>query len=203
MRLDGDAAIGALDFDRAGGLLPVVAQHADSGEVLMLGHADEEALRRTLADGELWLWSRSRQRHWRKGETSGNVLRLVALHADCDADAVLARVLPAGPACHTGARSCFDGPPTLQRLALTIASRAAAPPANSYTATLLGDPGRRLKKLGEEAVELALACAGAEPDRVAEEAADLLYHLAVACAGAGVGLEEVLAVLRERAARPR
>src|SRR5262245_2922980 len=108
MRIADEAAVARLDFSRGGGLLPVVAQHADSGEVLMVGYADPPALCRSLAAGELWLWSRSRQRPWRKGETSGNVLRLVALHADCDGDAVVAQVRPAGPTCHRGERSCFD-----------------------------------------------------------------------------------------------
>ena len=196
------ADLDRLDFAKGNGLLPVVAQQAATGEVLMVGFADREALERTLRDGELWFYSRSRRRLWRKGETSGNSLRVVALHADCDADAVLARVEPQGPTCHTGARSCFAAAPTLVKLADVIAARATAPRDGSdepsYTRRLLADDNLRLKKLGEEAVELALACAAAEPGRVAAEAADLLYHLLVACTAAGVGLEQVLAELARR-----
>lgn len=194
------ADLDRLDFAKGGGLLPVVAQQATTGAVLMLGFADREALERTLHDGELWLYSRSRGRLWRKGETSGNVLRVVSLHTDCDADAVLALVDPAGPTCHTGARSCFDaGTPTLVGLADVIARRAAGDgDETSYTRRLLADPNLRLKKLGEEAVELALACTANDAERVAAEAADLLFHLLVAAAGAGVSLDAVLAEVGRR-----
>jgi phosphoribosyl-AMP cyclohydrolase / phosphoribosyl-ATP pyrophosphohydrolase len=193
------AQLDALDFARCGGLLPVVAQHAHTGEVLMLAYADRAALEHTLAEGVMWYYSRSRARLWRKGDTSGNVQRLVALHADCDADAVVARVVPAGPACHTGEWSCFGAAPTLARLDGVIAARAGGAQTGGYTQRLLTDANLRLKKLGEEAVELALACARGDAARVAEEAADLLYHAAVACRAAGVPLADVLAVLEARA----
>jgi phosphoribosyl-AMP cyclohydrolase / phosphoribosyl-ATP pyrophosphohydrolase len=186
----------ALDFDRAGGLLPVVTQHALTGEVLMLAYTNRAALERTLAEQVMWYWSRSRAALWRKGETSGNVQRVVSLHPDCDADALLARVLPAGPSCHTGAWSCFDAAPTLRALADVITARVEKP--EGYTGRLLADANLRLKKLGEEAVELALSCQRQDSAAVAEEAADLLYHVMVACRGAGVKLEDVLAVLEER-----
>jgi phosphoribosyl-AMP cyclohydrolase / phosphoribosyl-ATP pyrophosphohydrolase len=186
----------ALDFDRAGGLLPVVTQHALTGEVLMLAYTNRAALERTLAEQVMWYWSRSRAALWRKGETSGNVQRVVSLHPDCDADALLARVLPAGPSCHTGAWSCFDAAPTLRALADVITARVEKP--EGYTGRLLADANLRLKKLGEEAVELALSCQRQDTAAVAEEAADLLYHVLVACRGAGVKLEDVLAVLEER-----
>jgi phosphoribosyl-AMP cyclohydrolase / phosphoribosyl-ATP pyrophosphohydrolase len=192
------ADLDRLDFAKSGDLLPVVAQQATTGTVLMVGFADREALERTLRDGELWLYSRSRRRLWRKGETSGNVLRVVSLHADCDADAVLALVNPAGPACHTGARSCFDAAPTLAALADVIVERSTAGDETSYTRRLLADANLRLKKLGEEAVELALACAAHDAERVAAEGADLLYHLLVACQAAGVTLERLLAALEAR-----
>jgi phosphoribosyl-ATP pyrophosphohydrolase/phosphoribosyl-AMP cyclohydrolase len=192
------ADLDRLDFAKGGGLLPVVAQQATTGTVLMVGFADRAALEHTLRDGELWFYSRSRQRLWRKGETSGNVLRVVSLHADCDADAVLALVAPAGPACHTGARSCFHAAPPLTALADVIAERAAAGDKTSYTRRLLADPNLRYKKLGEEAVELAVACAAGDSGRVAAEGADLLYHLLVACRAAGVGLEQLLAHLDSR-----
>jgi phosphoribosyl-ATP pyrophosphohydrolase/phosphoribosyl-AMP cyclohydrolase len=210
-RLAAVSDLDSVDFAKGGGLVPVVAQHAHTGEVLMLAYADREALESTLRDGELWLRSRSRNAAWRKGETSGNTLRVISLHADCDADAVLARVVPAGPTCHTGAVSCFAAPPTLAALAETLATRRAALAAAeglatageagtgpSYTQRLLADPNLRLKKLGEEAVELALACSAGDDERVTGEAADLLYHLLVAAAGAGVPAATVLAELERR-----
>jgi phosphoribosyl-AMP cyclohydrolase / phosphoribosyl-ATP pyrophosphohydrolase len=189
----------SLDFHKGGGLMPVIAQHHRTGEVLMVGYADRDALDRSLDTGLLTFRSRSRDRLWTKGEESGNVLRIVALHHDCDRDALLALVHPAGPTCHTGARSCFVASPTLAALAETIARRRDADPATSYTARLLADRNRRLKKLGEEAVELAVACADGDAERVAEEAADLLYHLLVACMAEGVGLDDVLVALERRA----
>jgi phosphoribosyl-ATP pyrophosphohydrolase/phosphoribosyl-AMP cyclohydrolase len=198
MRLDGATQLDAVDFGKGGGLVPVVTQHACTGELLMLGFADRQALERTLADGVMWYFSRSRGALWRKGDTSGNVQRLLSLHADCDADAVLARVLPAGPSCHTGAWSCFAAPPTLAALDEVIAARAADRDAPGYTRRLLDDANLRLKKLGEEAVELALACERGERERVASEAADLLYHVLVACRAAGITAADVLGQLEER-----
>lgn len=190
---------GALDFAKGGGSVPVVAQHHLTGEVLMLGYATPEALEATLHTGRLTFHSRSRDALWTKGETSGNTLRVVSLHADCDADAVLARVEPAGPTCHTGAWSCFDGAaPTLPALAATLESRRDADPDTSYTARLLADRNLRLKKLGEEATELAVACADEDVERVRDEAADVVYHALVAALAAGVSAEEVLAALDER-----
>ena len=188
-------------------LVAVIAQDAPTGEVLMLGWASREALERTHADGRLWFWSRSRRCLWLKGETSGNVLHVVSLASDCDGDAVLARVRAAGPACHTGARACFDSPPTLRALGDVLDERIArartSDAADSYTVRLARDRNLRLKKLGEEAVELALACADDEPDaaRVASEAADLVYHALVACAAAGVGVDAIVAELESRLGR--
>ncbi|HSJ10149.1 MAG TPA: bifunctional phosphoribosyl-AMP cyclohydrolase/phosphoribosyl-ATP diphosphatase HisIE [Longimicrobiales bacterium] len=190
--------IDAIDFAKGDGLVPVVVQHAHTGEVLMLAFANRDALERTLATGEMWYWSRSRGELWHKGATSGNTQRLVALHADCDGDSVIARVLPTGPSCHTGDWSCFGAPPTLADLDAAIVARAAAPDTGSYTRRLLGDANLRLKKLGEEAVELALACERGDAERVAEEAADLLYHALVACRAAGVSAADVLATLAAR-----
>jgi phosphoribosyl-ATP pyrophosphohydrolase/phosphoribosyl-AMP cyclohydrolase len=188
----------ALRFD-ARGLVPVIAQHALTGEVLMLAWADRAALERTLDERVMWYWSRSRNALWKKGETSGNVQRLVSLHHDCDSDALLARVLPDGPTCHTGAWSCFAAPPTLAALDATIEERTRS--GAGYTGRLLGDGNLRLKKLGEEAVELALACGRGDVEGVAEEGADLLYHVMVACRAAGVPTAAVLAVLEQRAGR--
>lgn len=198
MRIADTAALDTLDFDKAGGLLPVITQHARTGEVLMLAYANREAVARTLADGLMWYYSRSRGEQWQKGATSGNVQKLVSLHADCDRDTIVAHVLPTGPSCHTGSWSCFDAPPSLAALDAVIANRAAEPAGTSYTQRLLGDVNLRLKKLGEEAVELALACEREETDRVAEEAADLLYHALVACRAAGVSAADVMASLDAR-----
>ena len=200
MRIDDSAALDRLDFARGGGLIAVIAQHAHTGEVLMLAYADREALERTLAERVMWYFSRSRDQLWRKGATSGNVQSVVSLHGDCDGDAILARVLPAGPACHTGAANCFDAAPTLTALDRLINERAHAPAGSSYTQKLLSDPNLRLKKLGEEAVELALACERQDGERMAEEAADLLYHALVACRAGQVSVEAVLAVLAGRGA---
>ncbi len=198
MRISEAGDLDELDFEKGGGLVPVVAQHAWTGEVLMVAYANREALERTLESGEMWYWSRSRATFWRKGETSGNVQRVVSLHVDCDGDAVLARVEPAGPSCHTGAWSCFSGAPTLAALDRILAERQTAPRAGSYTARLLDDRNLRLKKLGEEAVELAMACADGDAARAAEEAADLVYHALVACRATGVTLDTILAELSQR-----
>ncbi|HSM36047.1 MAG TPA: bifunctional phosphoribosyl-AMP cyclohydrolase/phosphoribosyl-ATP diphosphatase HisIE [Longimicrobiales bacterium] len=188
----------AIDFGGGDALVPVVAQHADTGEVLMLAYANREALDRTVSDGVLWFFSRSRRALWKKGETSGNELSVVSLRSDCDGDAVLARVLPAGPACHTGARSCFGAPPLLLELADVIRDRIDDPAPGSYTSTLVGDGNLRLKKLGEEVVEVAVALARGDRSGAAAEAADLLFHALVALMAAGVEPEIVLAELRAR-----
>jgi phosphoribosyl-ATP pyrophosphohydrolase/phosphoribosyl-AMP cyclohydrolase len=198
--------LAALRFDERG-LLPVVVQDETSGAVLMLAWADAEALRRTVESGEAWFWSRSRERLWRKGETSGNVLTVVSGVADCDGDAVLLRVRPAGPACHRGTRSCFEPNPAaleLGWLAEVIAARRDSDPAASWSARLLGDPALAARKVGEEAVETMVAALGGEGgDRLAEEAADLVYHLLALLAGQGVApaaVAERLAARRRPAA---
>jgi phosphoribosyl-AMP cyclohydrolase / phosphoribosyl-ATP pyrophosphohydrolase len=187
------------------GLVPCVVQDARTGEVLTLAYMNEEALARTRETGEVHFWSRSRGELWRKGETSGNVMRLRALRYDCDEDALLALVDPAGPACHTGERTCFyrgdmepqaaEALPTLER---TIADRRESAPAGSYTAELLADPPRLGDKVREEAAEVAVAASDEPPERVAEEAADVLYHLAVLMASRGLVLEDALEVLNGR-----
>lgn len=192
------AGLDTLDFAKGGGVLPVVAQHAHTGAVLMLAYADRTALERTLEQRTMWYYSRSRGELWHKGATSGNVQQLVSLHGDCDSDSVLARVLPAGPACHTGAATCFGTAPTLAALDAVISERSGAAHPTGYTGKLLGDANLRLKKLGEEALELALACERGERERVAEEAADLLYHTLVACRAEGVSAADMLAVLEAR-----
>ena len=214
------AAEQIVNFD-SDGLVPCVVQDAGSGEVLMLAYANAEALRLTLETREVHFWSRSRREIWRKGRSSGNVLELVQLRYDCDADALLALVAPAGPACHTGERSCFyrdaegtadgavdgarrPGEPepvaheALAELARTLAERRRRRPEGSYTVELLADPERIGAKIREEADEVARAIAGESDERVAEEAADLLYHLEVALLSRDVQLGRALDVLLSR-----
>lgn len=200
------ADLDGLDFAKHTGLVPVVAQDAADGRVLMVAFATREALERTLSSGEVHFWSRSRGALWKKGETSGNVLRLMSLHADCDGDTVLALVHPTGPACHTGETTCFGegagpGPDAiLAALDATLAARQRERPEGSYTVRLLDDENLRLKKLGEETAELVTALAKADAERIPEEAADLLYHVLAALRGAGVPLGDVMAALEKRAA---
>jgi phosphoribosyl-ATP pyrophosphohydrolase/phosphoribosyl-AMP cyclohydrolase len=198
--------LAGLAFDERG-LLPVVAQDWRSGAVLMVAWANRDALARSLESGSLHFWSRSRQTLWRKGESSGHVLGVRALHADCDGDVVLALVEPAGPACHTGEDTCFGegalptstgGDGTLAALWAKLESRARERPEGSYTTRLLADENLRLKKLGEETAELVAALARGDQTAVRSEAADLLYHLLVSMAGAGVTLADVLAELYRR-----
>jgi phosphoribosyl-ATP pyrophosphohydrolase/phosphoribosyl-AMP cyclohydrolase len=189
----------AVNFAKGGGLITVITQDASTGRVLMIAHADREALARTIETGEMYYHSRSRGL-WHKGATSGNRQRVVSLTLDCDGDALLARVDPLGPACHTGAVSCF-GPAgdALGALDETIAARAAGNGDQpSYTRRLLADRNLRLKKLGEEAAELVTACADGDAERVAEEAADILYHTLVAARAVGVGLDDIRRVLERR-----
>jgi phosphoribosyl-AMP cyclohydrolase / phosphoribosyl-ATP pyrophosphohydrolase len=193
-----------LDFTKGNGLVTVVTQDADSGAVLMVAHADREALELTQQTGEMHYRSRTRGL-WHKGGTSGHVQQVVSLTADCDRDAVLALVRPAGPACHEGTTSCFREPAlaadALSALDCTIAARAAAPAAAtpSYTQRLLADRNLRLKKLGEEAVELATACVDGDVARATEETADLIYHALVALHAVGGSLRGVRQVLAARA----
>ena len=192
-------------FDERG-LVPVVIQDWTTGEVLTLAYANAEALERTRATGELHLWSRSRGELWHKGATSGNVQRVRALRVDCDGDALLALVEPAGPACHTGERTCFFSgdlePPApheaLPALERTLRDRAAERPAGSYTVTLLDDPPLIGEKVQEEAEEVARAAREETDERVDSEAADVLCHLTVLLHSRGRGLADAERVLTER-----
>jgi len=198
----------------ADGLIPVVIQDARDGAVLTLAYADREALRRTLVERTTWLFSRSRGALWRKGETSGHVQRVVGVDYDCDGDALLYRVVPDGPACHTGSVSCFserllggDAPGgegafarALTHLRATIAARRATPDAESYTAKLLREGVDRIaKKVGEEATEVVIAAKNGDPDELRRETADLVYHLAVLLADRGIGFDDVGEELLRRA----
>jgi phosphoribosyl-ATP pyrophosphohydrolase/phosphoribosyl-AMP cyclohydrolase len=198
----------ALNFDKGQGLVTVVTQDARTGAVLMVAHADREALERTINSREMHYRSRTRGL-WHKGATSGNTQRVVSLSADCDGDAVLARVMPAGPTCHTGAVSCFGVTAlhagVLSALDATVLARqqsATTGEDSSYTRRLLADRNLRLKKLGEEAAELVTACADADASRAAEEAADLIYHAVVALRAVGASLDDVRTVLAARAGPP-
>lgn len=192
----------------ADGLLPAIVQDADTGEVLMLGYMNEEALASTRATGRVTFFSRSRQRLWMKGETSGHFLQFEALAADCDRDALLILARPTGPVCHRGTMSCWgEAPPHptatrlafLTRLEHIIAERDEARPANSYSARLLGrGPGRVAQKVGEEAVELALSAVADTDERVLEEAADLLYHVLLLLRTRQLTLGQVVSVLERR-----
>ncbi len=196
---------GLLVYDERG-LVPCVVQDWTTGEVLTLAYMNELALRRTRATGELHLWSRSRQELWHKGATSGNTQAVRALRVDCDGDALLALVEPAGPACHTGERTCFHrgelerGAPheTLPALERTLRDRARERPAGSYTVELLDDPGRIGEKVMEEAEEVARAAREESDERVDEEAADLVYHLLVLLHSRGHSLSDAERVLDER-----
>jgi phosphoribosyl-ATP pyrophosphohydrolase/phosphoribosyl-AMP cyclohydrolase len=191
----------------ANDLLPVIAQDRASGDVLMVAWADACALAKTAETGVAHFWSRSRKAPWKKGETSGNELRVVEARADCDRDTLLLIVEPTGPACHTGARTCFgDTSPTaagmLEELARVVAERAKAPAEESYTARLLAKgPDHVLKKIGEEATEVVLAARVQSDERLAEESADLLYHLLVALHQRGLPLARVMDELRRRRSR--
>ncbi|NTU78468.1 MAG: bifunctional phosphoribosyl-AMP cyclohydrolase/phosphoribosyl-ATP diphosphatase HisIE [Chloroflexales bacterium] len=200
-----------LKFDHSG-LIPAIVQHAQTGEVLMLGYMNEEALRLTHETGRVTFWSRSRQALWQKGETSGNQLRLVAIRQDCDGDALLVLAEPAGPTCHTGERSCFhrdlqqqpaqaSAPPSaiLGRLAALIRARRDTPAAESYTAKLLsGGVDRIGKKIGEEAAEVIIAAKNSSHAELAYELADLFYHSLVLLESQGLSAEAVWQELERR-----
>jgi len=194
---------GSLKFD-SNGLIPVIVQDRMSGDILMIAYANEEALAKTAETGIAHFWSRSRGKLWMKGETSGNTLQVVEVRTDCDRDVLVLGADPTGPACHTGTRTCFGNDAMtpsgiLAEIERVIADRMAAPPEMSYTARLLAKGlDSALKKVGEEATELVIAAKGDTVDRVAEEAADLIYHLMVVLAQRKVPMAAVLEVLRTR-----
>jgi phosphoribosyl-ATP pyrophosphohydrolase/phosphoribosyl-AMP cyclohydrolase len=186
------------------GLVPVIVQDRASGDVLMVAWSNAEALAKTAETGFATFWSRSRKTLWRKGETSGNGMRVVEARTDCDRDVVLLVVEPQGPACHTNARTCFgeDSPTAagmLEELARVVARRAQASPDESYTARLLAQgPEAALQKIGEEAAEVVEAARGESDGRLAAEAADLLYHLVVVLHQRHLPLTRVMDELRQR-----
>ncbi len=205
----------ALNFDKMEGILPAVIQDAASGDVLMLGFMNREAYDRTVAEGRVSFYSRTRERLWTKGEESGNYLNVVEIREDCDLDSLLIRVDPEGPVCHTGERSCFgDGPGTatgniavqlagdtgfLDTLQELLRSRKQELPEGSYTSQLFRSGINKIaQKLGEEAVELVIEAKDADDGKFLDEAADLLFHLMILLVERGYGLEDVIAILEER-----
>lgn len=193
--------IAALAWDKQQGLLPAIVQDATDGRVLMLGYMDRAALDATLATRRVTFYSRSRQRLWMKGETSGDVLDLVSIEADCDADTLLVQAHPRGPTCHLGRDSCFPGAPEnfLARLDQLVARRERDRPPGSYSTKLFEAGTRRIaQKVGEEGVETALAAVAQDDAALLGEAADLVFHLTVLLRARGLGLDDVVSVLRDR-----
>jgi phosphoribosyl-AMP cyclohydrolase / phosphoribosyl-ATP pyrophosphohydrolase len=193
-----------LDWGKVDGLMPVIVQHVASGEVLMQGVVNAEALAETLASGHVTFFSRTKQRLWTKGETSGHFLQLRAITTDCDQDCLLIAAEPIGPTCHKGTPSCFDGHPLpplgfLAELEQILAARKSADPESSYTARLYAKGTKRIaQKVGEEGVEVALAAMAKDREELINESADLLYHLTVLLQNEGLQLADVVTRLRER-----
>lgn len=201
------AEIDTLDWRKGDGLLPAIVQDATSGQVLMLGFMNAQSLRQTLDSGRVTFFSRSKNRLWTKGETSGNFLHVVAVAADCDRDSLLITARPDGPTCHNGTKSCFgdeigtDATPLafLSKLEAVLAQRIAERPEGSYTARLWADGTTRMaQKVGEEGVEVALAAVTQEDDRLISESADLLYHLTLLLKNRGLSLAKVVGELEKR-----
>jgi phosphoribosyl-ATP pyrophosphohydrolase/phosphoribosyl-AMP cyclohydrolase len=198
--------VSSLDFGKGDNLLPAVVQHADSGAVLMVGYMNAESLRETFKRQRVVFFSRSKQRLWMKGETSGHVLDLVEVRTDCDRDALLVTARPHGPVCHVGTATCFGDEPAasgalafLSKLEGVIEQRIAENPEGSYTARLFAKgPNRIAQKVGEEGLEVALAAVVESDDKVISESADLLYHLLVLLKSRGVTLARVVAELESR-----
>jgi phosphoribosyl-ATP pyrophosphohydrolase/phosphoribosyl-AMP cyclohydrolase len=201
-----NADIASLDWEKMDGLIPAVVQDRGTGEVLMLGYMNTDALSATLASGFVTFFSRSKERLWQKGETSGNRLALRGMFRDCDNDALLVLADPEGPVCHIGTPSCFEAPSPsaawLTELSAIIAQRASSGDSSSYTCKLLSEgPARIGQKIGEEGVELALAAVSRNVDACVDEAADFIYHLSVLMQARDFGWDDVVSRLRERHAR--
>ncbi|SER17365.1 phosphoribosyl-ATP pyrophosphatase /phosphoribosyl-AMP cyclohydrolase [Rosenbergiella nectarea] len=196
-------AMAALDWHKTDNLIPAIIQHAVSGEVLMLGYMNQEALAATQQSGNVTFWSRSKQRLWTKGESSGHFLTVKQITADCDRDSLLVLALPHGPTCHTGTSSCFSPAASdwqfLWQLEQLLASRKAADPSSSYTASLYASGTKRIaQKVGEEGVETALAATVNDREELTNEASDLLYHLIVLLQDQDLDLSAIISNLRQR-----
>ncbi|PIW28550.1 MAG: bifunctional phosphoribosyl-AMP cyclohydrolase/phosphoribosyl-ATP diphosphatase [Rhodobacterales bacterium CG15_BIG_FIL_POST_REV_8_21_14_020_59_13] len=193
-----------IDFEKDGGLVPAIIQHATTGQILMLGYMNDVALEATLNDNYVTFYSRSKKRLWKKGESSGNTLTLVSLSIDCDRDTLLIKALPSGPVCHTGTPTCFadDDPPAagfLTILEQVIDQRTSADPEESYVARLnVKGLTKIAQKVGEEGVEVALAAVAEDDEALKGEAADLVFHLMVLLRARGVTLADVVSTLEAR-----
>ena len=193
--------INQLDWEKQGGLLPAVVQDAANGRVLMLGYMNREAIDATMVTGQVTFWSRSKDRLWTKGETSGNTFAFVGLETDCDRDALLVTAKPAGPACHLGTVSCFAEAPSnfLAELDALVREREFDRPSGSYTTTLFESGTKRIaQKVGEEGVEAAIAAVADDDDALLGEAADLIYHLTVLLRSRHLSLHDAMVVLKDR-----
>ena len=195
--------IESLDFSKGNGLMPVIVQDSETSAVLMLGYMNRESVEKTIQDKKVTFWSRSKERLWQKGETSGNYLHYVSMEKDCDSDSLLIQAIPEGPTCHTGSYSCFNVQPDklsiLRELEILINRRAEELPENSYTTTLLkSDISLVAQKMGEEAVETVVAGLSQETEKLHEEAADLIYHLLVLLKKRDTNFDAVLDVLAKR-----
>ena len=194
----------SLNFDKLGGILPAIIQDAQTNEVLMLGFMNQEAYEKTLSDGKVTFFSRTKERLWTKGEESGNFMDVVEILEDCDADTLLIRANPQGPACHTGMRTCFgetvqDDLSFLQNLQAILQSRKEELPENSYTSKLFRSGPRKIaKKVGEEAAELIIEAMDSDDELFLNEAADLLFHMTILLVDRGYKLEDVVNILQER-----
>ena len=194
----------SLNFDKMGGILPAIIQDAQTNEVLMLGFMNQEAYEKTVSEGKVTFYSRTRERLWTKGEESGNFMDVVEILEDCDADTLLIRANPQGPACHTGMRTCFgetdqDNLAFLQNLQALLQSRKEELPENSYTAKLFRQGPRKIaKKLGEEATELVIEAMDSDNECFLNEAADLLFHMTILLVDRGYRLEDVAKILADR-----
>jgi phosphoribosyl-ATP pyrophosphohydrolase/phosphoribosyl-AMP cyclohydrolase len=199
--------VSKIDWGKGQGLVPAIIQDADSGAVLMLGYMNRESFGKTLATKKVWFYSRSKQRLWMKGETSGNVLKIVDIKSDCDNDSLLVKVRPAGPTCHRGIYSCFrESKKTNELSALfqIIQDRKAKMPRGSYTASLFrGGLDKISLKVAEEALEVVQAAQKQTKQRLAEEAVDLIYHLFVLLVGKGIGLQQIFQEIKRRRAGRR
>ncbi|SFN32821.1 phosphoribosyl-ATP pyrophosphatase /phosphoribosyl-AMP cyclohydrolase [Izhakiella capsodis] len=195
--------LAALDWDKTAGMIPAIVQHAVSGEVLMLGYMNQRALHQTRESGHVTFWSRTKQRLWTKGETSGNFLNVRSITPDCDNDTLLLLVDPVGPTCHRGTSSCFTPAASdwgfLYQLEQLLAERKQADPASSYTASLYASGTKRIaQKVGEEGVETALAATVRDRAELVNEASDLVYHLLVLLQDQELDLSAVISNLRSR-----
>lgn len=194
----------SLNFEKMGGILPAIIQDARSNEVLMLGFMNQEAYEKTVSDGKVTFYSRTKERLWTKGEESGNFMDVVEILEDCDADTLLIRANPQGPACHTGKRTCFGGSVRddlsfLQDLQALLRKRKEELPENSYTAKLFRSGPRKIaKKVGEEAAELVIEAMDSDDELFLNEAADLLFHMCILLVDRGYKLEDIVKVLKER-----